>query len=73
MTSRRRTVATVLTLGIAPLALAGIGAAPAVAGQSVRAQSSARYLARFAEQSLPSGMSAWCCPSALAMLTSFQS
>ncbi|MFI8292573.1 lytic polysaccharide monooxygenase [Streptomyces sp. NPDC085614] len=35
MTSRRRTVATVLTLGIAPLALAGIGAAPAVAHGSM--------------------------------------
>ncbi len=48
-------------------------AATAVAGQSVRAQSRARYFSRFAEQSLPSGMRDRCCPSALAMLTSFQS
>lgn len=48
-------------------------AVTAVAGQSVRAQSRARYFSRLAEQSLPSGMRAWCCPAAFAMLTSFQS
>ncbi len=44
-----------------------------VAGQSVRAQSRARYLSRLAEQRWPSGMIWRLCPLALAMLTSFQS
>ncbi|KJY33523.1 hypothetical protein VR45_19420 [Streptomyces sp. NRRL S-495] len=48
-------------------------AVTAVAGQSARGRSRALYLSRPAEQSLPSGISAWWLPAALARLTSFQS